>query len=604
MSISSFAELGISSPFDTTLARLEINEPTPVQAQAIPLLLAGHDLVGCAPTGTGKTAAFLLPALTRISAGESRKGSGPRVLVLTPTRELAQQVAKASQAFSRGLQRTSTVCITGGESYIHQNRLLASPYEVLVATPGRLMDQMNAGRVDLSRVEVFVLDEADRMLDMGFSEDVFAIGGKLPAQRQTVCFTATLSRDVRDLTRDLMRDPQWVTVERATTDESTIDQHVLYVDSFDHRHRLLEACLADEGLGQAIVFTSTKMHAEELAGQLDESGHAAEALHGDLNQRQRTRALNRLRRGECRVLVATDVAARGIDVSTITHVINFQLPKFAEDYVHRIGRTGRAGASGQALSFVGHEDVFALRKIEHFIGRKVQVSAIEGLEASFRPTERKSGAHGKKPFRKGGFGEGRQASGWKGGKPSGHARRDEGFAAKSFPGDSRARGASFEDRKPSGDSRGRSFGAGARAGDGRGQPSGDFRPAFDKRGTSFGDARPAFDKRGGSFADNRSGQGAASRPGGEKFDKAGGAESRGKSFGGKAFGAKAFGGKPGGFSQRDGGFGEKGRGFGQARDGFNKRPGNAGGSAGQSKPAGAQGRRPPGAGSGRWRDAA
>ncbi len=329
MSISSFAELGISSPFDTTLARLEINEPTPVQAQAIPLLLAGHDLVGCAPTGTGKTAAFLLPALTRISAGESRKGSGPRVLVLTPTRELAQQVAKASQAFSRGLQRTSTVCITGGESYIHQNRLLASPYEVLVATPGRLMDQMNAGRVDLSRVEVFVLDEADRMLDMGFSEDVFAIGGKLPAQRQTVCFTATLSRDVRDLTRDLMRDPQWVTVERATTDESTIDQHVLYVDSFDHRHRLLEACLADEGLGQAIVFTSTKMHAEELAGQLDESGHAAEALHGDLNQRQRTRALNRLRRGECRVLVATDVAARGIDVSTITHVINFQLPKFA-----------------------------------------------------------------------------------------------------------------------------------------------------------------------------------------------------------------------------------------------------------------------------------
>ncbi|MGA0796988.1 MAG: DEAD/DEAH box helicase [Quisquiliibacterium sp.] len=591
MSISSFAELGISSPFDITLARLEINEPTPVQAQAIPLLLAGHDLVGCAPTGTGKTAAFLLPALTRISAGESRKGSGPRVLVLTPTRELAQQVAKASQAFSRGLQRTSTVCITGGESYIHQNRLLASPYEVLVATPGRLMDQMNAGRVDLSRVEVFVLDEADRMLDMGFSEDVFAIGGKLPAQRQTVCFTATLSRDVRDLTRDLMRDPQWVTVERATTDESTIDQHVLYVDSFDHRHRLLEACLADEGLGQAIVFTSTKIHAEELAGQLDESGHAAEALHGDLNQRQRTRALNRLRRGECRVLVATDVAARGIDVSTITHVINFQLPKFAEDYVHRIGRTGRAGASGQALSFVGHEDVFALRKIEHFIGRKVQVSAIEGLEASFRPTERKSGAHGKKPFRKGGFGEGRQASGWKGGKPSGHARRDEGFAAKSFPADSRARGASFEDRKPSGGSRGRAFGAaGARTGDGRGQPSGEF--------------RSAYDKRGGSFADNRSGQGAASRPGGEKFDKPGGAEARGKSFGGKAFGAKAFGGKAGGFSQRDGGFGDKGRGFGQARDGFSKRPGNAGGSAGQGKPAGTQGRRPPGAGSGRWRDAA
>ncbi|MEK9776877.1 MAG: C-terminal helicase domain-containing protein, partial [Quisquiliibacterium sp.] len=193
-------------------------------------------------------------------------------------------------------------------------------------------------------------------------------------------------------------------VERDHTDTSSIDQHVLYVDSFDHRHRLLEACLSDDGMGQALVFTSTKAHAQELADQLEQSGHAADALHGDLNQRQRTRALNRLRRGECRVLVATDVAARGIDVSSITHVINFQLPKFAEDYVHRIGRTGRAGASGQALSFVGHEDIFALRKIEHFIGRKVQISAIEGMEARFRPTERKPAARGKKPFHKPSFG--------------------------------------------------------------------------------------------------------------------------------------------------------------------------------------------------------
>jgi superfamily II DNA/RNA helicase len=406
MASQTFADLGIVAPFDLTLSRMGITAPTPVQARAIPPLLEGKDLIASAPTGTGKTAAFLLPALSKFARTEGRRGRGPRLLVLTPTRELAQQVAKASQAFSRGMQRTSTVCVTGGESYQLQNRLLAAPHEVLVATPGRLMDQMNNGRIDFSRVEVLVLDEADRMLDMGFSDDVLTIAQALPRERQTVCFSATLSRAVRDLAGRLLRDPQWMEVEAAQNEEATIDQHVLYVDSFDHRHRLLEACLADQGLGQAIVFTATKAHAEELAGQLDEAGHAADALHGDLNQRQRTRALNRLRRGECRVLVATDVAARGIDVSTVTHVINFSLPKFAEDYVHRIGRTGRAGASGQALSFVGREDVFTLRKIEHFIGRKVQVSAIEGLEARFIPLERKPSDGKGGAFRKPGFGKG------------------------------------------------------------------------------------------------------------------------------------------------------------------------------------------------------
>jgi len=404
MSTRTFADLGIAAPFAVTLARLGIDAPTPVQVRSIPPLLEGKDLIASAPTGTGKTAAFLLPALSKIAHTEGRRGRGPRLLVLTPTRELAQQVAKASQAFSRGMERTSTVCVTGGESYQVQNRLLAAPHEVLVATPGRLMDQMNNGRIDFSRVDTLVLDEADRMLDMGFSDDVLAIAQSLPRERQTVCFSATLSRGVRDLASRLLRDPLWMEVEATKEAEASIDQHVLYVDSFDHRHRLLEACLSDKGLGQAIVFTATKAHAEELAGQLDEAGHAADALHGDLNQRQRTRALNRLRRGECRVLVATDVAARGIDVSTVTHVINFHLPKFAEDYVHRIGRTGRAGASGQALSFVGRDDVFTLRKIEHFIGRKVQVSAIEGLEARFTPLERKPSDGKGGAFRKPGFG--------------------------------------------------------------------------------------------------------------------------------------------------------------------------------------------------------
>ncbi len=422
MSTRSFADLGIVAPFDTTLARMGFTEPTPVQVQAIPILLEGHDLIASAPTGTGKTAAFMLPALLRIMRGDGRRGRGPRILVLTPTRELAQQVAKASQAFSRGMQRTTTVCVTGGESYQVQNRLLAAPHEVLVATPGRLMDQLNQGRIHLSRVEVLVLDEADRMLDMGFADDVLAIAKSLSADRQTVCFTATLSRAVRDIAGRLLRDPRWMEVEHAKTDDSSIDQHVLYVDSFEHRNRLLEACLADEALGQAIVFTSTKAHAEQLAGQLGEAGHAVDALHGDLNQRQRTRALNRLRRGDCRVLVATDVASRGIDVLTVTHVINFNLPKFAEDYVHRIGRTGRAGASGQALSFVGREDVFVLRRIEHFIGRKVQVSAIEGFEARFKPVERRPSDGKGGAFRKPGFaGKGRGGQGF-----GGDARRSPG----------------------------------------------------------------------------------------------------------------------------------------------------------------------------------
>ena len=388
MSPTTFADLGIGSPFGATLEKLGITEPTAVQREAIPVLLEGRDLIASAPTGTGKTAAFVLPALVRIASTEGRRGRGPRMLVLTPTRELAQQVSKAAQGFANALPRTSVVCVTGGESYHVQNRLLASPHEILVATPGRLIDQLRSGRLDLSRVDTLVLDEADRMLDMGFSEDVLAIAASISAERQTVCFSATLSRAVRDLAGQLLRNPHWIEVEHHVASNEAIDQHVIYVDGLDHKRSLLQHCLSDGGMSQAIVFTSTKRAAEELARDLDGAGVPALALHGDLVQRERTRTLNRLRAGDCRVLVATDVAARGIDVATVSHVFNFDLPKFAEDYVHRIGRTGRAGASGQAISFVSRDDVFALRRIEHFIGGPVQVSEIEGLEARFRPTER------------------------------------------------------------------------------------------------------------------------------------------------------------------------------------------------------------------------
>jgi superfamily II DNA/RNA helicase len=406
MTHPSFSSLALASPLLKALERLSITTPTPIQAEAIPVLMTGRDLIATAPTGTGKTAAFMLPALHRIATAPARPGRGPRVLVLTPTRELAQQVDHATRELARMLPRFTSVCVTGGASYPIQNRQLAAPHEVLVATPGRFIDQLRSGRIALGRIDTLVLDEADRMLDMGFSDDVLEIARALPAERQTVCFTATLSHGVRQLASQLLRDPQWLAVERVAQAEAAIEDHVIYVDDVEHRGRLLQACLSDTGLGQAIVFTATKRHAEELATDLHRRGFATEALHGDLNQRDRTRALNRLRRGECRVLVATDVAARGIDVASITHVINFQLPKFAEDYIHRIGRTGRAGASGQALSFVGREDVFALRKIEHLIGRSVQVSEIEGHEARFRPTARDNRPAGgrRKPYKGGGAG--------------------------------------------------------------------------------------------------------------------------------------------------------------------------------------------------------
>ena len=426
---SSFAELGLIEPLVQALQRLDIIHPSPVQAQAIPVLLAGNDLVASAPTGTGKTAAFLLPALQGVALnaqeraaerhdagdddedhrGKRGKGRrparptfGPSVLVLTPTRELAQQVTRTSHALSRLLPRTSTVCITGGSSYFHQARALAMPYEVLVATPGRLIDQLENGKIDLSRLKMLVLDEADRMLDMGFSDDVFRIAEMLPTERQTVCFTATVSHDVRNLADKLLKDPQWLTVERSEEALTPIDDHVVYVDNPGHRGQLLRACLNDTGLGQAIVFTATKRQAEELSEELQGEGFAVDALHGDMNQRERTRALNRLRQGECQVLIATDVAARGIDVSSLTHVINYELPRVAEDYVHRIGRTGRAGASGQAISFVGREDVIPLRKIEHFLGRHIQVSEFPGLEAQFKPQPFKK-KHKKKEVRREGY---------------------------------------------------------------------------------------------------------------------------------------------------------------------------------------------------------
>jgi superfamily II DNA/RNA helicase len=486
MSDNGFATLGLGQTLEATLASQGLTEPTPVQLQSIPMLLEGADLIASAPTGTGKTAAFLLPALVRLSQPPKTKSIGPRVLVLTPTRELAQQVANAAKQFSRQLNRVKTICVTGGESYREQNKAISTPHEIMVATPGRLMDQMQSGRLDFSRLEVLVLDEADRMLDMGFSEDVMTIASKLPSDRQTVCFTATMSRTVLQLSQQLQKNPKTLEVKAEVARTEAIDQHVIFVDNFGHKRRLLSHWLNGEASGQAVIFTSTKRSADELAAALDAEGHATAALHGDLQQRQRTRMLNQLRRGEVRVLVATDVAARGIDVPAITHVFNFDLPRFAEDYVHRIGRTGRAGANGTAVSFVGRDDVGALRGIERFIGRPVKISEVEGMVAEFKPGAR---GDGRRPApRK-----------WDERRPQGERREGRPFGDRNF-GDRRPQSGerSFGDRRPVGGET-RSFGDRAPRGENFGNSE---RPA----------SRDGYPKREGFSRDNAAPRTFSDRP--------------------------------------------------------------------------------------------
>ncbi len=278
----------------------------------------------------------------------TKSGRGPRVLVLTPTRELALQVTSSADKYSKFLRRMSIGTVLGGMPYPKQRRLLESPLDILVATPGRLIDFMEQGRVDFSRLELLVLDEADRMLDMGFIKPVERIAGATPASRQTLLFSATLDGGIATLAKRLLRQPKLIEIAASKARHENIEQRLHQVDDGSHKHRLLDHLLRLDDVDQAIVFTATKRGADRLAGKLHDGGHAAAALHGNMNQSQRNRTLAKLRSGDVRVLVATDVAARGIDVVSITHVINYDLPKVGEDYVHRIGRTGRAGAARRA----------------------------------------------------------------------------------------------------------------------------------------------------------------------------------------------------------------------------------------------------------------
>ncbi|MBP6056981.1 MAG: DEAD/DEAH box helicase [Nitrosomonas sp.] len=371
--------------------------PTPIQKQAIPELLSGHDIMASAQTGTGKTAAFMLPALHRLATPSKVNSRGPRILVLTPTRELALQVSDAANKYGKYLPRTKVVSILGGMPYPLQNKLLSQSVDILVATPGRLIDHIQRGRIDFKRLEMLVLDEADRMLDMGFIDDVETIAAATPETRQTLLFSATLDGAIDKVAARLLKSPKRIQIASQKARLDNIEQRLHYVDDMSHKNRLLNHVLRDEALKQAIVFTATKRDADTLADNLYAQGYAAAALHGDMNQRERTRTLTKLRSGGLRVLVATDVAARGIDIADITHVINFDLPKFAEDYVHRIGRTGRAGAAGIAVSFASNRDSAHLTKIERYTGQRIASHTIPGLEPRIKPRPQTSGFRGATP---------------------------------------------------------------------------------------------------------------------------------------------------------------------------------------------------------------
>ena len=363
-----FTDLNLIDALQKAVFQEGYTTPTPIQEKSIPYLLEGRDLLGCAQTGTGKTAAFALPILQRLVETGGRKGR-IRVLVLTPTRELAAQIKESFLTYGRNLNLMTTV-IFGGVKQFHQEKELKKRPDILVATPGRLLDLTTQGYVDLSHLEVFVLDEADRMLDMGFIHDVRKVIAMLPSRRQSLFFSATMPPPVAKLADSLLDNPAKVEVTPQATPVDKIEQRVMFVDK-NNKRKLLKLLLEDSAITKVLVFTRTKHLAGRLAKQLAAKGIAADAIHGNKSQNARTKALDGFRAGKLRVLVATDIAARGIDVDKVSHVINFDLPNESESYVHRIGRTARAGADGIAISFCSGDEFDYLVSIEKLLKKKI-----------------------------------------------------------------------------------------------------------------------------------------------------------------------------------------------------------------------------------------
>ena len=375
--MTAFAELGLSEAALAAVERMGYDSPTPVQEQSIPYILEGRDVIAAASTGTGKTAAFLLPTLSTLERMKGR-GRAPRVCVVSPTRELAQQISRTCMQISRKTGHFVTT-VYGGTPYGPQIRELRGGTDVLIATPGRLNDLMDRGVVDLSETKVLVLDEADRMLDMGFLPDVTKIVEHTPAERQTLLFSATIDSSIQKNLGNLLKDPAIVEIARNGETAATVAQYIMPIAN-RKKQELLEAVLNDKGHERVIVFARTKNRTEECAEALEAAGFHAESIHSDKTQGRRRRALENFRRGKTDILVATDVLARGIDVPEVNYVINFDLPDMAEDYVHRIGRTGRAGEEGFAISFVTRETMKTLKEIEKLIGKDIPVTTIESYE--------------------------------------------------------------------------------------------------------------------------------------------------------------------------------------------------------------------------------
>ncbi len=572
-----FADLGLSPMLVQALTDSGYTSPTDVQVRAIPAALEGKDLRVASNTGSGKTAAFMLPALERIVAArgdsnrrEKGKVHGPRVLVLAPTRELALQVAKAASTYGRHMQGLRVATVVGGVPYGYQLKALRGPLDVLIATPGRLLDHLNSGAAVLSNLETLVLDEADRMLDMGFIEDIETIAQHTPENRQTLMFSATFAGHVGKLAERLTRNALNIEVASHTDSHDNIEQRLHLADTLAHKNDLLDHLLTTKEVDQAVVFTSTQRDADILADRLADMGHAVAALHGGMPQGRRNRVLQGLRMGELRVLVATDVAARGIDVPTITHVINYGMPMKPEDYVHRIGRTGRAGRSGLAVTLAERRDIPMVRRIERFTTQRIPEAVIAGLEPKTKMQADHRGAPprgGKKPMP----GQRHRDDRGFGGAPRGGYGDRGGFGGGNDRGfqDRGERG--FQDRGDRG-----GFGGGPRAG-GFGKPDhhdprfrpgeGGDRPQGER---SFGD-RPFGDR---PQRDNREARPFGDKPFGDRKpfgDKPFGGKpaGAGKPYAGKSFSGdrKPFGDKPGFKS------GGPKPGFGGKRPGFGKREG-------------------------------
>ena len=365
-----FSDLDLHPALQSAVDKRGYTHPTPIQAQAIPHILQGRDILGVAQTGTGKTAAFALPILHRLTHANRPSARRPRVLVLTPTRELAIQIDESFATYGGGLPSTHSV-IFGGVGQRPQVQAMSQGRDILVATPGRLLDLMNQGHIKLDEVGIFVLDEADRMLDMGFIHDVRRVLKELPEQRQTLLFSATMPSVITELSQRILHDPVRVEVTPESTTVEKIEQRVLLVEKSD-KTRLLTSVLKDPKVERALVFTRTKHGANRVVQKLEKSAIAAEAIHGNKSQSARQRALKNFKDGRIRVLVATDIAARGIDVEGISHVINYDLPNIPESYVHRIGRTARAGAAGIAISFCAVDERPYLRDIERLIRQQLE----------------------------------------------------------------------------------------------------------------------------------------------------------------------------------------------------------------------------------------